>query len=67
MKLIANIPRMLNDLMPLDKNTFLLAADDVIYRVDIKGNDITLSEIFRWSGTNVLSICVQRYYSRWYR
>lgn len=56
MKLIANIPRMLNDLMPLDKNTFLLAADDVIYRVDIKGNDITLSEIFRWSGTNVLSI-----------
>ncbi len=59
MKLIANIPRELNDLTVLDNKNLLLASDDSVYEVKIleeSGNRLKLREIFRWTGTNMLSV-----------
>ena len=62
MRLIANIPKMLNDLSPFKGNMFLLAADDVVYKIIIPTNNkkrrdnVEIQEVFRWSGTDILSI-----------
>jgi len=56
MKLLVNIPKVLSDILVLDKYSLLLAADDTVYKVEMKNKEISIIEIFRWTGTNILSI-----------
>jgi len=59
LKLLANIPRELNDLSILNPNELLLAADDSVYIVQIpkeKRDRIKIKELFRWTGTNIISV-----------
>lgn len=59
LKLLANIPRELNDLSILNPNELLLAADESVYLVKIpkeKISRVEIKELFRWTGTNIISI-----------
>ncbi len=57
--MLVNIPRELNDLTVSTSNKLLLGADDSVYIVEIPVKNmekIKMKEIFRWTGTNIISI-----------